>query len=429
MMIEQNYNLDLVPSGTPLVVYVSQFDKGGRRLSFTLYKDNVAFTLPTGASATILGTKPDQIAFMYAMQTSGDKIYIDVTEQMTAVAGPVQCEIRVSNTSGEQIGSSNFIIYCEKTPLDSDAVISETDIPVFEELVAQANTAAAEANTASAQAQQYAQQAQESAESIDVSALEAQIASKAPSVSPTLKFAVMDSADGNTNPHAEFRTMGNSPSKSVGFAVYDENGNGTYYDLIKGDGTRYFATVPEVNAKAPLASPALTGTPTAPTAPAGTNTTQIATTAYVKNNLGSYAPLASPALTGNPTATTQAAGNNSTRIATTEFVTTAISNLVSDVLGGWKIYAPSDFATSQTLVQICQSMENNSMFIVGTNSSSDFGGMPAGSGLLRITKYTIARCALEFDRIAASLTTNEKYFAHYISNSSKVSAWSKVATE
>lgn len=33
---------------------------------------------------------------------------------------------------------------------------------------------------------------------------------------------------------------------------------------------------------APLASPALTGTPTAPTAAGGTNTTQIATTAFVK---------------------------------------------------------------------------------------------------------------------------------------------------
>jgi len=37
-----------------------------------------------------------------------------------------------------------------------------------------------------------------------------------------------------------------------------------------------------LTAKAPLASPALTGTPTAPTAAAGTNTTQIATTAFVK---------------------------------------------------------------------------------------------------------------------------------------------------
>lgn len=38
----------------------------------------------------------------------------------------------------------------------------------------------------------------------------------------------------------------------------------------------------DLAAKAPLASPGLTGTPTAPTATAGTNTTQIATTAFVE---------------------------------------------------------------------------------------------------------------------------------------------------
>ena len=40
----------------------------------------------------------------------------------------------------------------------------------------------------------------------------------------------------------------------------------------------------QLDAKAPLASPALTGTPTAPTATVGTNTTQIATTAFVLAN-------------------------------------------------------------------------------------------------------------------------------------------------
>lgn len=41
------------------------------------------------------------------------------------------------------------------------------------------------------------------------------------------------------------------------------------------------ATQAALDLKAPLASPALTGTPTAPTASAGTNTTQLATTAFV----------------------------------------------------------------------------------------------------------------------------------------------------
>ena len=41
----------------------------------------------------------------------------------------------------------------------------------------------------------------------------------------------------------------------------------------------------QLSAKAPLASPALTGTPTAPTATGGTNTTQIATTAFVTGEI------------------------------------------------------------------------------------------------------------------------------------------------
>jgi hypothetical protein len=52
---------------------------------------------------------------------------------------------------------------------------------------------------------------------------------------------------------------------------------------------------------APLASPAFTGTPTAPTATAGTNTTQVATTAFVQAalpNTSIFAPKASPTFTG-----------------------------------------------------------------------------------------------------------------------------------
>lgn len=43
--------------------------------------------------------------------------------------------------------------------------------------------------------------------------------------------------------------------------------------------------------KAPLASPALTGTPTAPTATGGTSTTQLATTAFVQSAVGSFSAL------------------------------------------------------------------------------------------------------------------------------------------
>ena len=74
---------------------------------------------------------------------------------------------------------------------------------------------------------------------------------------------------------------------------------------------------------APLASPALTGTPTAPTASPGTNTTQLATTAFVDAVRALLAPLASPALTGTPTAPTASPGTSTTQVATTAFVEAA----------------------------------------------------------------------------------------------------------
>lgn len=50
-------------------------------------------------------------------------------------------------------------------------------------------------------------------------------------------------------------------------------------------------------------------------------------------DLTTYAPLASPALTGTPTAPTAAAGTNTTQVATTSFVNTAITNALGNFTG------------------------------------------------------------------------------------------------
>jgi hypothetical protein len=66
----------------------------------------------------------------------------------------------------------------------------------------------------------------------------------------------------------------------------------TLTGYIKGNGASAMtasSTIPvsDISGAAPLASPALTGTPTAPTAAANTNTTQVATTAFVTTALSS----------------------------------------------------------------------------------------------------------------------------------------------
>jgi hypothetical protein len=80
--------------------------------------------------------------------------------------------------------------------------------------------------------------------------------------------------------------------------------------------------------KSNLASPSLTGTPLCPTASTGDNSTQIASTAFVKaqsylttsSASSTYAPLASATLTGTPLCPTASTGDNSTQIASTAFV-------------------------------------------------------------------------------------------------------------
>ena len=54
---------------------------------------------------------------------------------------------------------------------------------------------------------------------------------------------------------------------------------------------------------------------------------------YVNVN-AAYAPLASPALTGTPTAPTAASGTNTTQLATTAFVQSAVSGAITDAIGG-----------------------------------------------------------------------------------------------
>lgn len=76
--------------------------------------------------------------------------------------------------------------------------------------------------------------------------------------------------------------------------------------------------VGDLSLKAPINSPALTGTPTAPTPNVASSDSNIATTAFVKTQ--GYATLVSPTFLGDPKAPTPATADNDTSIATTAFV-------------------------------------------------------------------------------------------------------------
>ena len=84
--------------------------------------------------------------------------------------------------------------------------------------------------------------------------------------------------------------------------------------------------------KANLAGPTFTGVPAAPTAAADTNTTQLATTAYVQTELGDFAPKASPALTGTATGVNLTLSGNLTVNGTTTTVATTNTTVTDNLL-------------------------------------------------------------------------------------------------
>jgi hypothetical protein len=114
---------------------------------------------------------------------------------------------------------------------------------------------------------------------------------------------------------------------------------------------------------AALASPTFTGTPSAPTAAAGTNTTQIATTAFV---VSSYLPLAGGTVTGNIKLNAQ---------SDIRFADADSSNYVA-------LQAPATVATDLTLT--LPATDGSSGQALTTNGSgalafATIGGVPTGA--------------------------------------------------
>lgn len=130
-MITQKYNLNLIPNKVPVIVNASQYDKTSRTLKFNIYNDTELFTIPTGSTVTVRGTKPDKTGFEYSCSYSGSVVSVNIQQQMTVKSGKVPCEIRIVKGS-EIIGTANFILDVEMTALADDTIISETDLPLLE---------------------------------------------------------------------------------------------------------------------------------------------------------------------------------------------------------------------------------------------------------------------------------------------------------
>ena len=175
---------------------------------------------------------------------------------------------------------------------------------------------------------------------------------------------------------------------------------------------------PTDTSRAPLNSPALTGTPTAPTAAGGTNTQQLATTAFVaaavsagtagvasfNGRTGTVtlqasdvtgvggALLASPVFTGVPAGPTPSNGTNTTQLATCQYVlATRLDQFVApNVDVSWNSkritnlldpFNPQDAATKSYVDSLSQGLDNKASVRAATTANITLSGAQTVDGV------------------------------------------------
>lgn len=167
----QTINLNLVPGKVKPVVHSSQYDVG-RTFRCNLFDGSTVLTLDGSETITIEGQKSDSHIFLYSVtNTSNSYVNVTTTEQMTAVSGLVDCELRIKKGTTD-VGTANFWLEVEKAATEN-GTMSESDISLLREVEDATESAATTAETAAGQASASAESASASAVSAAESAEEA----------------------------------------------------------------------------------------------------------------------------------------------------------------------------------------------------------------------------------------------------------------
>lgn len=150
-MLTQNYTLSLQPGGVPVRVPCVQGDEDSRTIVFTLTSNGAAFTPPSGALVTIDGTKPDGKSFSVSGTVSGGAVSVDLTAQMTILAGEIPCQLTIISKL-KIIGTARFFLCVAPSALPQNPDLSATELSAFTQMKDQVIAAAATATQKAAEA-------------------------------------------------------------------------------------------------------------------------------------------------------------------------------------------------------------------------------------------------------------------------------------
>lgn len=174
MQVTKNITLDLLETGSPVIIKAKQNDRNTRYIAAHLYVDGLAYPVPSGTEIAFRYKKPDGTAGFYdalpdnspAITVSGNTVTVEIVEQVLTAAGCVHCEINMYNAASEKLTTFTFEISVEESVLTDAEIISSDYYNLLTSEIAKALQAVTDATE---QAENAAQSAQEAADSAAMS--------------------------------------------------------------------------------------------------------------------------------------------------------------------------------------------------------------------------------------------------------------------
>lgn len=174
MQVTKNITLDLLETGSPVIIKAKQNDRNTRYIAAHLYVDGLSYPVPSGTEIAFRYKKPDGTAGFYdtltdnspAITVSGNTVTVELVEQVLTAAGCVHCEINMYNAASEKLTTFTFEIAVEESVLTDTEIISSDYYNVLTAEIAKALQAVTDATE---QAENAAQSAQDAADSAAMS--------------------------------------------------------------------------------------------------------------------------------------------------------------------------------------------------------------------------------------------------------------------
>lgn len=139
-------SLDIHAAGSQAVLHAKQGDTK-RQILVTLTEDGRPYLISSDCRAVFTAKKPDGSILFNDCAIEGNLISYTFTAQTTALAGRLDCEIRLYGADKGLITSPGFDIIVDATVYeDGDVVESAAEVSALTSLVSEANTLVSEVN-------------------------------------------------------------------------------------------------------------------------------------------------------------------------------------------------------------------------------------------------------------------------------------------